>query len=168
MRNSSSAGSHPLLTKTADYALRALLVLARQGSGRPMPAETIAELTGTPANYLSKTLYALGKAGLLRGTRGPAGGFALAVAPETITLAAVADVFAEPAGTPRCLLGTGPCDAAAPCAAHHRWTRVARAAREPLHTTTVADLLSEDAGAVATPDFDLPSHALPGVPAGAF
>ena len=141
MRNSSSPGERPLLSKTADYALRALLVLARRGVGRPMAAEAIAELTGTPPNYTSKTLHVLARAGMVRGTRGPAGGFALAVDPDAITVAQVAEVFAEPAGTPRCLLGSGPCNAAAPCTAHHQWKRLAQAAREPLESTTIADLL---------------------------
>jgi Rrf2 family protein len=141
MRNSSSFEDRPVLSKTADYALRALLVLGRRGTGRPLPAETIAELTGTPANYLSKTLYALARDGLLRSSRGPAGGFALAVPADAITIAQIADVFAEPVPQRQCLLGTGPCNAAAPCAAHHHWKRVAIAAREPLITTTIADLL---------------------------
>lgn len=148
MRNSVVPGNqHPVLTKTADYALRALLVLARHGVGRPMPADVIAEMTGTPPNYTSKTLYALARAGLLRSTRGPTGGFALVAGPETISIARIMDVFSDPPARPRCLLGTGPCDHTNPCAAHASWTRVASAVRQPLVTTTLADLL-EDAGPV--------------------
>lgn len=150
MRNSSSPGQHRILTKTADYALRALLVLARHGAGRAMSAEHIAELTGTPPNYTSKTLYALARAGLLRSMRGPTGGFALGVDPGSISIAHVIDVFADPPEIPRCLLGTGPCDSTNPCAAHEHWKRVATAARAPLLSTTIADLLV-DAGPVAVP-----------------
>ena len=148
MRKSPIAGQNPVLTKTADYALRALLVLARHGVGRSMPAESISELTGTPPNYTSKTLYALARAGLLRSMRGPSGGFALMNAPEQITISQIADVFADPPSIPRCLLGTGMCDADNPCAAHEQWKRVTAAARAPLDTTTLADLLA-DAGPVA-------------------
>lgn len=130
-----------MLTKTADYALRALLVLARHGRGRWLPADTIAELTGTPPNYTSKTLYALARAGMLRSMRGPTGGFALAMDAAEITIASIADVFAEPATTPACLLGARPCNSEHPCAAHDQWVRMTTAAREPLRTTTVADLL---------------------------
>lgn len=132
-----------MLTKTADYALRALLVLARHGRGRWLPADSIAELTGTPPNYTSKTLYALARAGLLRSMRGPTGGFALAVDPATVTVANIADVFAESVPAPRCLLGARPCDATDPCRAHEHWTRMTTAAREPLRTTTIADLLAD-------------------------
>ena len=143
MRNSTDFGDHRVLTKTGDYALRALLVLARRGVGRPLPADALAEATGAPANYMGKTLHALARAGLVRGTRGPTGGFALAVAPEAITIARIADVFAEPPAARRCLLGTGPCSATNPCGAHHRWMRVVTAMREPLATTTIADLLAD-------------------------
>ena len=150
MRNSPIGGRTPVLSKTADYALRALLVLARHGVGRTLSADTIAELTGTPPNYTGKTLYALARAGLLRSMRGPTGGFALAEDPASITIAEIADVFADPPATPRCLLGTGLCDAADPCAAHAHWKRVAAAARAPLVETTIASLLV-DAGPVVVP-----------------
>jgi Rrf2 family protein len=143
MRNSPSVANYTVLSKTAEYALRALLVLARHGVGRHLPADVIADATGTPGNYLSKTLYALGKAGLVRGSRGPTGGFALAVDPGSLTIAGIASVFSEPPAAPRCLLGTGLCDASRPCAAHYHWKRVLTAAREPLRSTTIADLLAD-------------------------
>lgn len=143
MRNSSSTGDRPVLSKTAEYALRALLVLARHGEGRSLPAEAISGLTGTPANYLGKTLNLLARHGVVRSTRGPSGGFALAIDPSTLTIAEIVDVFSEAAEHPRCLLGTGTCDASRPCAAHDRWRRVISAAREPLRTTTIADLLAD-------------------------
>ena len=160
MRNSSIAVPTSVLTKTAEYALRSLLVLARHGVGRSMPAEQIAELTGTPPNYTSKTLYALARAGLLRSMRGPTGGFALINDPAEVSIARIADVFAEPASIPRCLMGTGACDAANPCAAHHQWKRLAAAARLPLVQTTLADLLA-DAEPVALPTSEgrIPLHS---------
>lgn len=156
MRNSTELGGHRVLTKTGDYALRALLMLAQRGVGRPLPADALAEATGAPANYMGKTLHLLARAGLVRGMRGPSGGFALAVAPEAITLARIADVFGEAPASRRCLLGTGPCNAAAPCAAHGRWMRVVTATREPLATTTLADLLA-DATLAGAPDRSIDS-----------
>lgn len=132
-----------MLSRTAEHALRALLVLARHGKGRPLSAEAISGLTGAPANYLGKTLNTLARNGVLRSSRGPAGGFALAIDPATLTIAQVADVFTETTALARCLLGTGLCDSSRPCAAHHRWKRVTSAARDPLRTTTIADLLSD-------------------------
>ena len=142
MRNSPIADAMPVLSRTADYALRAILVLARREVGGPIAADEIARLTGAPPNYLGKTLQALAKAGLVRGTRGPTGGFVLALAPGEITIERIGQVFAQPATPRQCLLGTGLCNAAAPCAAHANWHRLAGATREPLAATTIADLLA--------------------------
>ena len=142
-----------MLSATADHALRATLVLARRYGTGPVRAEEIADATGAPRNYLSKTLYALVKAGLVTSARGPTGGFALVVAPDALTLAQVIDCFDEPRPQTRCLLGTGPCNAARPCVAHHRWSTIAATRRAPLTTTTIADLL----GAVPVPQ-PHPSH----------
>jgi Rrf2 family protein len=132
-----------MITKTAEYALRALLVLAREDAGRPVPSDRIAAATGMPANYTSKTLYQLAKAGLVASTRGPAGGFTLARPAETISIADIAGLFTEPQRTSHCLLGNRLCDHAAPCAAHDRWTSVMRSVQAALATTSLADLLDD-------------------------
>jgi Rrf2 family transcriptional regulator, iron-sulfur cluster assembly transcription factor len=129
-----------MLSATADHAIRAVLVLAR--AHRFMRADEIADATGAPHNYMAKTLNALAKTGLVTSARGPAGGFTLAVAPSAIPIARIIDLFDVPRVETRCMLGNVPCDPANPCAAHECWTRVMRARREPLLTTTVADLLA--------------------------
>jgi Rrf2 family transcriptional regulator, iron-sulfur cluster assembly transcription factor len=75
------------------------------------------------------------------------GGFTLAVPPDALTIARVIDCFDEPRAHTRCLLGTGPCDAARACVAHHRWAAIAAARRTPLTTTTIADLLTSASAA---------------------
>ncbi|HEX6059854.1 MAG TPA: Rrf2 family transcriptional regulator [Gemmatimonadaceae bacterium] len=168
MRNSTELGGHRVLTKTGDYALRALLVLAQRGVGRPLPADALAYAIGAPTNYMGKTLHLLARAGLVRGIRGPSGGFALAVEPDTISLARIADVFGEAPASRRCLLGTGPCNAAAPCAAHGRWMRVVNATREPLATTTLADLLADAGLDGASDSATSPFSTTPRAAAGAY
>jgi len=145
-----------VLSITSDYALRATLVLGRAYGGRPMRADEIADAIAAPRNYMAKTLNALAKAGIVTSARGPQGGFALAVAPDALTVARVVDCFDEPRPQARCLLGTKPCDPARPCAAHHRWTALTAARREPLATTTVADLLGVRAPAAPAASLPLP------------
>lgn len=139
-----------MLSNTADYALRATLVLARRFGAGPVRVEEIATATGAPRNYLSKTLHALVKAGIVASARGPHGGFMLAVAPAALPLARIIDCFDAPRPSGQCLLGTGPCDAAHPCAAHHQWTAILAARRAPLASTTVADLVGVDLPAAAS------------------
>ncbi|MEA3244974.1 MAG: Rrf2 family transcriptional regulator [Gemmatimonadota bacterium] len=129
--------------RTADYALRALLYLARNGrEGGYERARVIARAAGMPANYAGKVLNTLAREGLLESARGPTGGFRLGVAPEKLTAAAVVDLFEAPAPNPRCILGTTLCNPRRPCAAHIRWAAVLEAQRAPLTATTIADLAS--------------------------
>ena len=140
-----------MLSSTSDYALRAILVLAQATDGRPLRADQIARATASPANYLAKTLNALAKAGLVASTRGPYGGFVLAIPAAELSLARIIECFDEPRPQTRCLLGTAPCDVRRPCAAHMRWTAIKDARRAALADTTVADLLG---GFAAAPDAD--------------
>lgn len=130
-----------MISYTSDYALRAILVLAGDTRQRPLRADELAEATGAPRNYLGKTLNALVKAGVLRSARGPAGGFSLAIPAENLTIARVIDCFVEPKPHARCLLGNRPCDEVNPCSAHQLWTAINEKRRDPLATTTVAELL---------------------------
>lgn len=130
-----------MLSATAEYALRAVLILARADASQPLRAEAIAAATGAPRNYLSKTLHALAKAGIVRSARGPLGGFTLAVPAESLTIAAIADAFSEPPRTRACLLGSGPCNASAPCSAHAKWSGLMRASQDAMARTSIADLL---------------------------
>lgn len=130
-----------MISQTAEHALRALLFLARRAADGPVAAEVVADAIGAPRNYLAKTLNLLAKQGIVAGTRGPHGGFHLAVDPAELTVARVAGAF-EATATPRpCLLGGRACDDRTPCAAHGIWKRMWTEAQEPLERTTLADLL---------------------------
>jgi Rrf2 family protein len=143
MRNSPTTppAPTPVLSATAEYALRAVLVLARDRSKGRLSAEEIARATGAPANYHAKTLNALAKSGVVTSARGPAGGFGLAMEPADLTIARIADAFPEPSRPAACLLGSRPCNPDDPCAAHHRWSAITRSIRDALTRTSVADLL---------------------------
>ena len=74
-----------ILSQTAEYALRAVLAIAREADGKAVGAARIAAELGIPANYLSKTLHQLARAGILESARGKLGGFRLARAGDRIT-----------------------------------------------------------------------------------
>lgn len=128
-----------VLPQTAEYALRAVLHIARHECS--MRVGEIATAVGVPHNYLSKTLHQLARAGVLASARGPAGGFRLAVAPAELTLEQVVSPFGSRSRR-RCLLGGGVCGEMPECAAHTRWAPVGSQVREFFSATTVADLLS--------------------------
>jgi Rrf2 family protein len=126
--------------RTSDYALRALIFLARGDTTQYARAGTIAEATGMPANYAGKVLNRLAQEGIVESSRGPTGGFRLAVPARTITTASVVDLFDASTPNRLCILGASLCNPRRPCAAHARWSAVLDAQRAPLAATTIAAL----------------------------
>lgn len=133
-----------MLSDTAEYALRAVLYIA-DNEGR-IRVDTLAEALGLPRNYLSKTLYALTKAGVLASMRGPRGGFDLAVPADQLTLHRIVEPFDTIEARRTCLLGRKECSDAHPCPAHHRWKTVADQIATFFRTTTVDDLIRDQRG----------------------
>jgi Rrf2 family protein len=146
-----------MLSATAEHAVRAVLLLARHNGAKALSADAIAAELGAPRNYLAKTLNALAKAGVVRSARGAAGGFTLAIAPETLTLARIINPFDDHARTPACLLRNRPCDSLNPCAVHGRWNAIVGHAAARFEQTTIAELLVDAGPAGAyTPAVALP------------
>jgi DNA-binding IscR family transcriptional regulator len=58
-----------VISLTADYALRAMLLIARPETVRALRADEIADATGAPRNYMAKVLNAVAKAGLITSAR---------------------------------------------------------------------------------------------------
>lgn len=65
-----------LISQTAEYALRAAVMLAADPN-QPRTTQELAKQTQIPAGYLAKVLQSLGRADLVRGRRGLGGGFVL-------------------------------------------------------------------------------------------
>jgi Rrf2 family protein len=146
------------LSSTTQYALRAVLYVAEHGTNDPVPVDAIAADLRVPRNYLSKTLHALARAGILRSGRGPRGGFRLARAPHLISLGDVAAPF-DDVGERKCLLGRTTCGWKQPCSAHPRWEAIAVAQQDFFRHTTIADLLGEIAGRPGmAPAHDIAAH----------
>lgn len=128
------------ISSTTQYALRAVLFVAEHGADEPVRVDAIATALNVPRNYLSKTLHALARDGVLRSGRGPRGGFQLAMPPGQISLARVAAPFGELASR-SCLLGRPACGWKNPCSVHSRWEEVSNALQSFFRDTTIADLL---------------------------
>lgn len=79
-----------MISKTAEYALRAVVYLAAETNGKPdgdlQTLGQIASGTQSPVGYLSKVLQQLAHAGIVTSQRGLGGGFRLARSPQTITV----------------------------------------------------------------------------------
>jgi Rrf2 family iron-sulfur cluster assembly transcriptional regulator len=85
----------PLLSRKCVLAIAAVLDVAVNGRGRPVSAKALAARHALPARHLEPVLQALVREGILRGIRGPRGGYELARERKRIT----ADDILRAAGT---------------------------------------------------------------------
>lgn len=77
------------LSKRLFYAIEAVLYIAYNTGGAPISGKEIAERQNLPPRYLEQMMQKLVRAGILRGVRGPRGGYSLAVEKRRITLAEI-------------------------------------------------------------------------------
>lgn len=129
-----------MLSQTAEYALRAVVLLAEQTPGTPARVGKLAETLDIPQNYLSKTLHLLALTGVLSSARGKGGGFMLARPASDITLFDIVDPFDRLGARPACLMGQGECSESHACAAHATWKAVSEQVQAFFLQTTLADL----------------------------
>ena len=129
-----------MLSQTAEYALRAVVLLAERAPGSTARVGELADALHIPQNYLSKTLHTLTRAGVLVSARGKGGGFALARPATTITLLEIVDPFDRMGTRSACLMGQGECSEAHACPAHHTWKEVSRRVQGFFSQTTLAQL----------------------------
>lgn len=132
-----------MLSNTAEYALRAVLYLARHAQERSVRVDEMAEALAVPRNYLSKTLHILAKRGVLASTRGPRGGFTLGMPADELTLDAIVAPFDPIEARKTCLLGRKQCSDRDPCTVHWRWRSIADQIATFFQKTTVGDLLDD-------------------------
>ena len=78
------------LTKKSALAVEAVVDVACYGSGEPVQSHETALRLGLPKRYLEQVMQQLVRAGVLRGVRGPRGGYRLARERRRIS---VGDVF---------------------------------------------------------------------------
>lgn len=138
-----------MLSKTSEYALRAVVHLARD-SGGPVSAGDVAAALDVPANYLSKILHTLSRAGLVSSERGPGGGYRLARPAEELSIADVVGAIDSTALESRCLLGNRNCPGRHPCPAHDGWIRAAEPVAAFFRDTMVSELLRSSGAVAAT------------------
>lgn len=130
-----------MFTVTSEYALRALVLLARESDGKSVLGQELAERAHIPANYLSKILWTLRNAGFLEATRGFGGGYRLARPADQITLVEIVRQFEGVNAEPGCLLGERhECSDANPCSAHAAWKKVKETYVDFIRSTTLAEI----------------------------
>jgi len=128
-----------MLTRTAEYALRAVIHLAQHEDEWPIPGNQIAECADIPAKYLSKVLGDLVRVGVLTSLRGKRGGFAMVRSSKQTHLIDVLGPF-EQFEIRRCPFGNSECSDEKPCLAHDQWKKVVATEQEFFRKTSIYDV----------------------------
>ena len=106
------------LTKRADYAIRAVLALARATPGERRSVREIAEDQRIPARFLPRAMTDLIRAGLVEATVGRRGGYRLTRPAASISLLEVVEAIEGDSRRRVCILRDGPCSLEGVCDVH--------------------------------------------------
>lgn len=127
------------------YGLKALLVLAREESRRPVLISELADRDGLPKKFLETILLELKHRGLVQSKKGKGGGYFLSRKPTEITFGEVIRVLEGPLAAVPCVSQTAymkcvECIDEQSCGVRIAMKEVRDAAARILDHTTLADI----------------------------
>ena len=132
------------LTFKGDYALKAVLELARNYRTDVVTIPELAKRMDIPRKFLEQILLELKKGGFIESKRGKAGGYLLTQAPSTLT---VGDIVRHIEGPLEPIACTDHrykgCKDMTSCVFRDLWCRVAQATSDIVDTVTFEDLLNK-------------------------
>jgi Rrf2 family transcriptional regulator, iron-sulfur cluster assembly transcription factor len=129
-----------LYSRSAEYALCAVVHLAALAPGEYALVKTIAAETGIPSHFLAKILQELARDGFLKSSKGPGGGFRLGQTADEISMLRIVEAVDGAGRFERCIGGSPECNDRAVCAMHDSWKALRSRIIEYLGGTSVADL----------------------------
>ncbi len=128
-----------MISKTAEYALRAVAYLARSPEA-PRVTREIARVTKVPSGYLAKVMQTLVKGGLVRSRRGQGGGFTLERLPAEISILDVVNAVDPLQRIHSCPLGLEE-HRDSLCPLHHRLDQAVLDIEKALAGSCIADMM---------------------------
>lgn len=144
------------LTKRGDYAVRAMLALARADGVGLLSARRIAEDMAIPVRFLPQVMGDLARAGLVSAAPGRSGGYRLARASESISLLDVVEAVEGDSRRRSCALRGGPCGWDGQCDIHDVLFEAQEGLLRVFSGATLAALRDRPGRHPATPAIDAP------------
>jgi Rrf2 family protein len=123
------------ITRQADYAIRAVRYLSKQGSDKRVATSTVAREMKIPPSFLAKIISQLSIAGLLHTSRGARGGVSLAHEPKDISVLDVVEAIDGPILLNECVGTNKPCSFEDDCLVHPIWLEVQESLVSKLRAT---------------------------------
>ena len=125
--------------RLADYGVLILHHLGRVSPAR-LSVETLSDLTGVPLPTVRKVMRFLTEAGLVVSKRGPTGGYQIARAPASISLAEAIGAVEGDFALTACCADAQECELIGRCQLADRWPGVNTIVLRVLERTSLADL----------------------------
>lgn len=134
------------LSSLADYAVVLMRAAACHCGGERASAAALAEETGIPVPTAQKLVSLLGRAGLLKATRGSGGGIELARPADAITLAQIIEAIEGPIAMTACVgQGEQECCVEGDCQVKPHWGAVNASVRGVLDAVSLASMIGPPA-----------------------
>lgn len=130
------------LSTRGRYAVTAMFDIALHHDKGPVSLAEIARRQGISLSYLEQLFASLRDQGLVKSTRGPGGGYSLAVDSAKIAIADVIDAVDESLDTTRCG-GSGDCQGHQRCLTHDLWENLSNQIRSYLSGISLAQAVSD-------------------------
>lgn len=131
------------LTTKGRYAVTAMLDLAFHSQTRPVTLTDIATRQTISLSYLEQLFARLRKAGMVKGVRGPGGGYTLSRNAQDINVADIIEAVDEPVDSTKCG-GKSNCHNDQPCLTHDLWMGLSEQIRDYLKQISLGQLLERD------------------------
>jgi len=113
-----------IYTKTGEYAIRAILFLARQPKGTLIMSSEIAEKEEIPSHYLAKILQRMAKYGYVDSYKGRGGGFKITKLANQSSILEIVERVEGPVINLKCVTGLKECSDEFPCPLHDEWSEL--------------------------------------------
>jgi Rrf2 family nitric oxide-sensitive transcriptional repressor len=136
-----------MISQTAEYALRAMVVLLARPDLSYCAAQDVAARAKVPVDYMSKILHSLVRAGLVTAQRGRNGGCKAARPGSEIRVLDIIQAVDPIRRILTCPVGI-PSHGTRLCPLHKKLDEAARCVEEAFASTTMADLMNEDSDSV--------------------
>jgi len=135
------------LTTKGRYGLRAVIDLAMYAKSEPVSLSDVAERQNISISYLEQLIAKLKKAGIVQSTRGAQGGYALAKAPEEISVGEILRALEGSLSPVDCSAvdgeGETECSASNFCVTKYVWKRINDSINDTVNNMFLSELLEE-------------------------
>jgi len=130
------------ITRQADYALRAMIYLAKLEPNRRAATSQIADKQRIPPSFLAKIISQLSIAGLIHTSRGARGGVSLARTPDEVSILEVVEAIDGPIALNECTEDPSACPFGEDCPLRPLWCDTQAELVNRLRKTTFANFMS--------------------------